>query len=210
LKIEAEVTVMHRQIWLVLLALGVLLLAGGGSESYAQFGGRSGGGIFGGPSRGGRGERGAQKDSNQVDRPIPQEIDSYEQTEHRLLLMEVDLRLAPEQQKSWQAFADKVLAYARDLSHERVLAGMPVSAATSIGGLQQIEQTTDLARQRLSELEEIRAAANSLYKTLSPDQKQVADARIVAIIAPHPTSPAVGADRGKSSDTGSDGTKSSH
>jgi len=189
---------------LVALAAATVLLAIGNTESYAQFGGRSGiGSIFGGSSRGGRGERGAQKDSTHVDRPIPQDADSYEQTEHRLMLMEVDLRLEPAQKGPWQAFAEKVLAYARDLSHERVLAGIPVSAGTSIGGLQHIEQTTDLARHRVSELEEIRTAANSRYKTFSPDQRQIADRRIVTIIAPHPSLPAGGDDSTKPSDPGS-------
>ena len=185
---------------LVALAATAVLLAIGGTESHAQFGGRGG---IGGPSRGGRGERGAQKDSTHVDRPIPQDADSYEQTEHRLMLMEVDLRLEPAQKGPWQAFAEKVLAYARDLSHERVLAGIPVSAGTSIGGLQHIEQTTDLARHRVSELEEIRTAANPLYKTFSPDQRQIADRRIVTIIAPHPSLPAGGDDSTKPSDPGS-------
>jgi hypothetical protein len=191
---------------LVALAAAAVLLAIASTESYAQFGGRNGiGGIFGGSSRGGRGERngGAQKDAARVDHPIPQDADSYEQTEHRLMLMEVDLRLEPAQKGPWQAFAEKVLAYARDLSHERVLAGIPVSAGTSIGGLQHIEQTTDLARHRVSELEEIRTAANSLYKTFSPDQRQIADRRIVTIIAPHPSLPAGGDDSSKSSEPGS-------
>jgi hypothetical protein len=126
------------------------------------------------------------------------------------MLMEVDLRLEPAQQAPWQVFAEKVLAYARDLSHERVLAGIPVSAGTSIGGLQHIEQTTDLARHRVSELEDIRTAANSLYKTLSPEQRQIADTRIVTIIAPHVNLPADGADGSKSSEPGSGSTKARH
>ena len=66
-----------------------------------------------------------------------------------------------------------------------------------------IEQTTDLARHRVSELEEIRTAANSLYKTFSPDQRQIADRRIATIIAPHPSLPAGGDDSTKPSDPGS-------
>ena len=58
-------------------------------NSFAQFGGRGGlGGIFGGTSRGARGN--TQNNGNSVTRPIP---DSYEQTEHRIALMEADLHL---------------------------------------------------------------------------------------------------------------------
>ena len=71
-------------------------------NSFAQFGGRGGlGGIFGGTSRGARGN--TQNNGNSVTRPIP---DSYEQTEHRLALMEADLHLTPQQREPWQTFTE--------------------------------------------------------------------------------------------------------
>jgi hypothetical protein len=67
-----------------------------------------------------------------------------------------------------------------------------VSEGTAISGLQHIDQTTDIARHRVSELEDIRVTANLLYKTFSPDQKRIADRRIVTIIAPRQAAPAGG------------------
>jgi hypothetical protein len=98
--------------------------------------------------------------------------------------MEWDLHLTPEQKGPWQAFTDKVRAYASDLSRERARTGIPVSERTPISGLQHIDLVTDGARIRLNELDDIRTAAKALYATLSPDQKKIADARMVTIITP--------------------------
>jgi hypothetical protein len=170
---------MVKSAWVLVVAVG-LIVAVGIPNSFAQFGGRGGlGGIFGGTSRGGRGN--TQNSGNSVARPIP---DSYEQTEHRLALMEADLHLTPQQRESWQGFADKVRAYASDLSRERARTGIPASEGITISGLQHIDLITDGARIRLNELEDIRTAANALYATLSPDQKKIADTRMVTLITP--------------------------
>jgi LTXXQ motif family protein len=147
-------------------------------SAFAQFGGRGMGGIFGGPSRPPRGNT-----QNSVSSPPPRPIpDSYEQAEHRLALMELDLHLTAEQREPWQAFANKVRAYASDLSREHARAGIPLSEGTPISGLQHIDLITDGARIRLNELEDIRTTASALYATLSPDQKKIADARMVTLI----------------------------
>jgi LTXXQ motif family protein len=146
-------------------------------SAFAQFGGRGMGGIFGSPSRAPRGN--TQSGTSTVPRPIP---DSYEQAEHRLALMELDLHLTAEQREPWQAFANKVRAYASDLSREHARAGIPLSEGTPISGLQHIDLITDGARIRLNELEDIRTTASALYATLSPDQKKIADARMVTLI----------------------------
>jgi hypothetical protein len=147
-------------------------------SAFAQFGGRGMGGIFGGPSRAPRGN--TQSGTNSAPpRPIP---DSYEQTEHRLALMEMELHLTTQQLEPWQAFANKVRAYASDLSREHARAGIPPSDSTPISGLQHIDLITDGARIRLNELEDIRTTASALYATLSPDQKKIADARMVTLI----------------------------
>ena len=170
---------MIKSAWVLVVAVG-LIVAVGIPNSFAQFGGRGGlGGIFGGTSRGGRGN--TQNSGNSVARPIP---DSYEQTEHRLALMEADLHLTPQQRESWQAFTDKVRAYASDLSRERARTGIPASEGITISGLQHIDLITDGARIRMNELEDIRTAANALYATLSPDQKKIADTRMVTLITP--------------------------
>ena len=165
--------------WVLVITVG-LVIAIGEQNSFAQFGGRGGfGGIFGGTPRGGRAN--PQNSTSNVPRPIP---DSYEQTEHRLAVMEVGLHLTSQQREPWQAFADKVRAYASDLSRERARAAIPPSEGTPISGLQHIDLITDGARIRLNELDDIRTAAGALYATLSADQKKIADARMVTLITP--------------------------
>ena len=135
---------MVKSAWVLVVTVG-LIFAIGEPNSFAQFGGRGGlGGIFGGTSRGGRGN--TQNSGNNVTRPIP---DSYEQTEHRLALMEADLHLTPQQREPWQTFTDKVRAYASDLSRERARTGIPASEGTPISGLQHIDLITDGARDPL-------------------------------------------------------------
>jgi LTXXQ motif family protein len=171
-------------------------------SAFAQFGGRGMGGIFGGPSRAPRGN--TQSGTNSAPpRPIP---DSYEQTEHRLALMEMELHLTTQQLEPWQAFANKVRAYASDLSRERARTG--ISEDTSISGLQHIDLITDGARIRLNELEDIRMAANALYATLSADQKKTADARMVTLVTT--PSGAIAGDNGSNFSNLGSTTRSQH
>ena len=168
---------MVKRTWILLITVG-FIMAIGEPNAVAQFGGRGMGGIFGGPSRPPRGNT-----QNSVSSPPPRLVpDSYEQTEHRLALMEMDLHLTTQQKEPWQVFANKVRAYASDLSREHARAGIPPSDSTPISGLQHIDLITDGARIRLNELEDIRTTASALYATLSPEQKKTADARMVTLI----------------------------
>ena len=118
---------MTKIVWLWVITIGIVI-AVGESASFAQFGGR--GGIFGGTPRRGRGED-AQTHQSRVANPAP---DSYQQTEHNLMLLEVELHLTPAQQGPWQSFEQKVLAYANDLSRERARIGIPVTEGTALTG----------------------------------------------------------------------------
>ena len=118
--------------------------------------------------------------------------------------MEAALQLQSQQKEPWQLFAGKVSDYAGELSRERARIGVPGPEGAATGGLQHLKQLADLARTRLSELEEIRSAANKLYATLSPDQKKIADSRIVTMIAPLPTELSTGDAGGSDRNLGSD------
>jgi len=172
---------MAKTVWIAAIAVAMILTVGK-AESLAQFG-RGLGGIFGG-ARGGRGDGGnRQNQNNQVNRLVP---DSYEQTQHNLMMMKMDLRLTPEQEAPWSTFSDKVMVYASDLSMERARSGIPESQRSSVTGLQYIDQATAGARSRVTELEDIRNAANVLYGTFTSDQKKIADARMASVISPQP------------------------
>lgn len=149
-------------------------------DCNAQFGGR--GGILGG-SRGANRDQGNSQDKRN-NRPAQQQSDSSDLMEYRLSLLEEDLHLQPGQRASWELFAGKVRAYAGDLARVQARAMTSSTDGGSLGGVQYIEQAADSARNRSTALDDIAAAAKSLYAGLTPDQKMLADVRIATIIAP--------------------------
>ena len=169
----------------LLAVLATLVLALAAVDSYAQFGGSRGGlgGMFGG-SRGGRGSQGNNQ-GNANSRAAQQENESFDQMQFRLALLEEDLHLQPEQRASWESFASKVRAYIGDLARDRAhtMTSAPDRDAGG-GAVQYIEQAADTARNRATALEDIAAAAKTLYASFTVDQKKLADVRIATIIAP--------------------------
>lgn len=152
-------------------------------ELMAQF--RGGGGFPGGGTGGMRGGKGrdAPADGAREQRPAARE-NRVDQSESVMEELREDLKLAPGQQAAWQAYLDKVKAYAADMARERSReqAGAQKDPPQQMDALQQLERRVDSARNRLAGLEDIALAAKALYGSLSPEQKTVADARLAKII----------------------------
>lgn len=125
------------------------------------------------------GERNRQTDPAKDRRPALQE-NIADVVEYRLALLEEDLRLSPGQQIAWQSYAGKMQALASDISRERNR-GQPDAPTNA---LQQIDHATDVARNRLTALEDISAVARVLYEGLTPQQKSLVDSRLSTIIMP--------------------------
>lgn len=140
--------------------------------SAAQFGG-------GFPSGGMRGSRNRSDNSGREQR-APVQNNSPEQVEDRLGMLEEDLHLTADQRSAWQAYAGKVNALVADIGRERDRG--PLGNA-QISALQQIDRAVDTARNRLTALEDIAAAAKTLYGNLTPQQKSVADPRLATIVS---------------------------
>ena len=150
------------------------------TDCLAQFGGGMGGGRSGHRDRGGYQDR---RDS----RPAQEQPQSYEQMEYRLSLLEEDLHLQPAQRASWDVFAEKVRAYAGDLVRARTRARSPQMGGSGTGsGIKHIERAADTARNRATALDDVAAAAKSLYAILTSEQQILADARIATIVEPLP------------------------
>jgi len=150
------------------------------TDAIAQFRGGvpGGGGMPGGGARGGRdGQMGRDQRPGGEQHPAVQE-DLVALAEYRLELLRVDLKLAPNQESSWKTYADKVSALAADMSRERVR----VQSTLQMKSLQRIDQSVDVARNRLTALEDIAAAAKTLYAHLAPEQQSLADARLATTI----------------------------
>jgi len=94
--------------------------------------------------------------------------DAVSLTEYRLQLLREDLKLTSVQQPLWDAYADKVSALAADISRERVR----LRATLQMNGLQRIDQSVDVARNRLTALEDIASAAKALYVGMRPNNSR--------------------------------------
>jgi hypothetical protein len=141
-------------------------------DSFAQFGG----GVPGGGTRGNRG----RPDGGTREQRPPVQDNSPEQIEDRLGMLEEDLQLRPEQRAAWQACEENIIAYAADIGREQTR-GSP--GDSTLSSLQQIEHTVDVARNRLTALEDIASAAKTLYGTLTAQQKSIVDPRLANIVS---------------------------
>ncbi len=111
-------------------------------------------------------------------RPVIQQ-DTADLVEYRLAMLQEDLKLSPGQENAWLSYADKVRALVSDITKER---GRGQNAGMQMDGLQQVDHAVDVARNRLTALEDIASAAKALYGGLTPQQKSLADSRFATII----------------------------
>jgi hypothetical protein len=153
-----------------LLALIISMVLAG--EAFAQFGGPFGrGGARGGVVRPDRNDS-----RNDARNDFPLRANPAERLTQQLDMLREDLKLTLVQEKAWTVYADKVLAIADDVSRERnrPASGMKV--------MQRLDRSVDSARNRMTALEEVSAAAKKLYDQLTPDQQVTADPRLATLV----------------------------
>ena len=135
---------------------------------------------FGGGMRGARGGQG-QFQPGQRHRGEPHQAmqeDPASRAEFLLGMLHEDLKLSPGQEPAWQSYADKVSALAADISRERGR----LKETLQMKALPRIDRAVDVARDRLTALEEIASAAKALYARLTPEQQGLADARLATTL----------------------------
>jgi protein CpxP len=86
-----------------------------------------------------------------------------------------DLKLTTAQEPAWAAYVEKLRALQGDITRER-------RQTLQLGVLQRIDHSVDVARDRLTAVEDIALAAKALYARLTPEQQAVADPRLANII----------------------------
>jgi hypothetical protein len=159
------------------------------NDAMAQFGGgfpggggggRRGGGMGGGMNRGGG-------ESGRNERSVPNRETDPGQQQVLLHELQSDLKLTPAQEPAWNAYLDKINALAADTARDSVRA----RSAAQLGAMQQFDRVLDSARNRLTALEDVAAAAKTLYLSFNDEQKAIADARLAKLL------PAVGAGEGR-------------
>ena len=146
------------------IVFSVLMLVIAAADASAQVGSRRGSG------RGG------------VDRPAKvQEKPENSVDQLALILAELqeDLKLTADQQAAWDAYARNVEALASDVARERDRTKEVMQKKV----LQRLDHAVDVARNRLTAVEDIAAAAKKLYAGLTPEQQSTADPRLATAIA---------------------------
>ena len=149
----------------------LLALAGGAllaERALAQFGRRGRGGMDGGGTGPGGGQGKAGK---------PEPTPVLEVTLHEL---QEDLKLVPEQQPLFDAYAETVRGFANDVVRERQRQSAAKAARASL--LERIDRNVDGLRNRLAAVEDIAQAAKALYARLNPEQQRAADPRLATLM----------------------------
>ncbi|HEY2338721.1 MAG TPA: Spy/CpxP family protein refolding chaperone [Burkholderiales bacterium] len=136
------------------------ILAAAPAVAFAQMGGRRRGG---GDRSGAKGAGGASQ---------------INQLEVTLGEFETDLKLAADQQKAWDAYADGIRALEKDVARDRA----PHAADAQLDLAKRLDRAADLARDRLAAVEDIVDSAKGLLKTLTPEQRGAADPRLANLI----------------------------
>ena len=93
--------------------------------------------------------------------------------QYRLELLEEDLRLRPEQRGAWLAYRERVLKLAEDTQR-----AARTALAGDMAAPKRLDRLADVARDRLTAIEDIVDAGKNLYATLTPGQQSVADRRM--------------------------------
>ena len=149
---------------LIALAGGALLA----DRAFAQLGRRGRGGMDSGGMGPGAGQGKAGK---------PEPTPVLEVTLHEL---QEDLKLVPEQQPLFDAYAETVRGLANDVVRERQ--GQSAAKAASVSLLERIDRNVDGLRNRLTAVEDIAQAAKTLYARLNPEQQRAADPRLATLM----------------------------
>ncbi len=145
------------------------------SAASAQYpgGGRGGMGGMGGSST-------RMQDGTRNRMPADTPVSLTGQIQMQLGRLADELQLTPAQQASWGTYSDRVLKLADDIARARFVARSPDASDTT--ALQQFDRLADVARNRMTAVEDIVDAGKALYAGLSPQQKAIAD-RSLAMIA---------------------------
>lgn len=136
------------------------LLAAAPAVAFAQMGPRR-------RSGGDKGGAGGAKGGGQIN-PIEATLGEFE----------TDLKLTAEQQKAWDAYANGIRALQKDIARDRA----PRAADAQLDLAKRLERAADVARNRLAAVEDIVDSAKGLLKTLTPEQRTMADPRLATLI----------------------------
>ena len=91
-----------------------------------------------------------------------------------LAALKVELKITPDQDQAWQAFAARAKTRAEAMPARRAQMIAQMSAANQ-SAPDRLAQRTEFAKQRIADMETMTAAVKELYAALTPEQKAIAD-----------------------------------
>ena len=148
-------------------SIALVLIASFTFDAFAQM-----------PGGGTRGRPGGDRQQRGEARPVPNDLANL--LEYRLESMQDDLKLTPAQSRLFDAYAERVRALGEDITRERTRARTPSSP--QLTAPKQIDQLLDIARNRMTALEDIAASAKALYDSLNTEQRLLADSRVATLV----------------------------
>ena len=137
------------------------LLAAAPAVAFAQMGAKRRGG---GDKSGAGGAKGGGPQINQLEATLGE--------------FETDLKLSADQQKAWNAYAEGIRALQKDIARDRA----PRASDAQLDLAKRLDRAADVARDRLTAVEDIVDSAKGLLKTLTPEQRTMADPRLANLI----------------------------
>jgi hypothetical protein len=152
--------------------LGLLVSIALSTAAWAQYPGGQGG------TRGGTGggREGLRPDAMRAAPAAEAPLNSGALVQKQLDQLEDELKLDPAQRGAFGAYADKVQKLADEVARIRFEARTATLAPSSAP--QQLDRVATEMRGRATLIDEIVALGRSLYATLTPEQKAVADHRL--------------------------------
>ena len=180
---------MRRVHWVFAIMLGAMAMAS--SAAFAQY---PGGHSHTPPGSSRTGDRAATDPLASIGAPVLVQLDR----------LESELKPSAEQRAAWNAYADKILQLADDMTRSQ-FAARTAPRPTDLTAMQQFDQLTDSERNRFTAIEAIAELGKALYATLTPEQKAIADQKLVLPIRPLATGvalPGIGDGRNRGSASG--------
>jgi hypothetical protein len=99
----------------------------------------------------------------------------------RLNQLEEDLNLRPDQLGPWKVYRDRVMQMLDD--QRRELRTATAYSASETSAPKRLDALADVARNRLTAVEDIVDAGKALYASLTPEQRTLADRRLALPLA---------------------------
>jgi hypothetical protein len=106
-------------------------------------------------------------------------IDPIAQLAQNIADLESELGLKPDQLGAWNRYAERLRRFADDIVRNRATLGSSRETAP-----RQLDLVTAAAANRLTAIEDAAEAGKALYALLTPEQREVADRRLVRLVVP--------------------------